>query len=76
MRVEKRFRIGDTFSIGAYLDIINLMGRSGYDITGNPGGYVDYSDPNNPTFERFGTYGDITGAYGNRVYKVSLRFTF
>ncbi len=76
MRVEKRFRIGDTFSIGAYLDIINLMGRSGYDITGNPGGYVDYSDPNNPTFDRFGTYGDITGAYGNRVYKVSLRFTF
>jgi hypothetical protein len=76
MRVEKRFRLGETFSIGAYLDIINLMGRSGYDITGNPGGYVDYSDPNNPTFERFGTYGDITGAYGNRVFKVSIRFTF
>jgi hypothetical protein len=76
MRVEKRFRVGETFSIGAYLDIINLMGRSGYDITGNPGGYVDYTDPNNPTFERFGTYGDITGAYGNRVYKVSVRFTF
>jgi hypothetical protein len=76
MRVEKRFRVGESFSIGAYLDIINLMGRSGYNITGNPGGYVDYSDPSNPTFERFGTYGDITGAYGNRVYKISLRFTF
>ena len=76
MRMEKRFRIGETFSIGAYLDIINLMGRSGLDITGNPGGYIDYTDPNNPTFERFGTYGNITGAYGNRVYKVSLRFTF
>ena len=76
MRVEKRFRVGETFSIGAYLDIINLMGRSGLDITGNPGGYVDYSDPDNPTFERFGTYGNITGAYGNRVFKVSLRFTF
>jgi hypothetical protein len=76
MRVEKRFRVGETFSIGAYLDIINLMGRSGYNITGNPGGYVDYTDPDNPTFERFGTYGNITGAYGNRVFKVSLRFTF
>jgi len=81
MRVEKRFRIGETFSIGAYLDIINLMGRSGYLIGNdqghaNPGGYVDYTDPNNPTFERFGTYGDIVQAYGNRVFKVSIRFTF
>jgi hypothetical protein len=76
LRVEKRFLIGETFSIGAYLDILNLMGRSGYNITSDPGGYVDYSDPDNPTFERFGTYGDITGAYGNRIYKVSIRFTF
>lgn len=76
LRVEKRFRFGERFSIGAYLDIINLMGRSGLDITSNPGGYLDYSDPANPTFSRFGTYGNITGAYGNRVYKVSLRFTF
>ncbi|MGD8540499.1 MAG: TonB-dependent receptor, partial [Candidatus Aminicenantes bacterium] len=81
MRVEKRFRIGETFSIGAYLDIINLMGRSGFDITGNPGGYVHYdyeNDPDHsePWFERYGTYGDISGAYGNRVYKISVRFTF
>jgi hypothetical protein len=76
MRVEKRFRIGETFSIGAYIDIINLMARSGFNITGNPGGYVHQEDPNNPYFERFGTYGNITGAYGQRVYKISLRFTF
>jgi hypothetical protein len=76
MRVEKRFRIGEIFSIGAYLDIINLMGRSGYDVTANPGGYLHYEDPDNPTFSRYGTYGDISNAYGNRVYKVSLRFTF
>jgi hypothetical protein len=76
IRVEKRFRIGERFSIGGYIDILNALGRSGYSITGNPGGYLNYSDPNNPTFERFGTYGDITGAYGNRTYKFSLRFTF
>lgn len=76
LRAEKRFRIGDVFTIGAYLDIINLMGRSGFNITANPGGYVDYSDPTSPTFERFGTYGDITNAFGNRVYKFSVRFTF
>jgi len=76
LRIEKRFPIGDFGTIGGYVDIINALGRSGYDITGNPGGYIDYSDPANPTFERFGTFGDITGAYGNRVFKVSLRFTF
>jgi hypothetical protein len=81
LRVEKRFSIGEAFTIGAYLDIINLMGRSGFLMGNNngfanPGGYVDYSDPNNPTFERFGSYGDIANAYGTRVFKVSLRFTF
>ncbi len=76
LRLEKRFRLGEIGTIGGYVDIINALGRSGYNITSNPGGYVDYSDPSNPTFERFGNYGDITGAYGNRVFKVSLRFTF
>jgi len=76
LRIEKRFPIGDFGTIGGYIDIMNALGRSGYEITGNPGGYVDYSDPANPTFERFGNFGDITGAYGNRVFKVSLRFTF
>jgi hypothetical protein len=76
LRIEKRFPLGDFGTLGGYVDIINALGRSGYDITGNPGGYIDYSDPANPTFERFGTFGDITGAYGNRVFKVSLRFTF
>jgi len=76
LRIEKRFPLGDFGTVGGYVDIINALGRSGLNITGNPGGYVDYSDPDNPTFERFGTYGDITGAYGNRVFKLSLRFTF
>jgi hypothetical protein len=76
MRVEKRFRFGQSFSIGGYIDIINLMGRSGYDVSSNMGGYLDYSDPENPTFERWGSYGDISEAYGVRTIKVSLRFTF
>jgi hypothetical protein len=76
MRVEKRFRFGDAFSVGAYVDIINLMGRSGYDVSSNMGGYLDYSDPANPTFEQWGSYGDISEAYGVRTIKVSFRFTF
>jgi len=81
LRIEKRFPIGDFGTIGGYVDIINALGRSGLNIASNPGGYVDYrgdrSDPAwEPTFTRFGTFGNITGAYGNRVFKVSLRFTF
>lgn len=76
LRLEKRFRIGETLSIGGYVDVINALGRSGYNVYSNPGGYIDYSDPNNPTFERFGNFGTITGAYGNRTIKFSLRFTF
>lgn len=76
LRIEKRFRFGDRFSVGGYVDIINALGRSGYTIESNPGGYLDYSDPSNPTFERYGGYGDVETAYGNRTIKVSFRFTF
>jgi len=76
LRLEKRFRLGENFTIGGYVDVLNALGRSGYSISSNPGGYIDYTDPNNPTFERFGNYGAVTGAFGNRVVKVSLRFTF
>jgi hypothetical protein len=76
LRLEKRFHLGDKFTIGGYLDILNALGRSGYYINSNPGGYLDYTDPNNPTFERYGNYGGIEDAYGTRIFKVSLRFTF
>jgi len=76
LRLEKRFRLAGSVTVGGYLDILNALGRSGYNISSNPGGYLDYSDPAHPTFERYGNYGDITGAFGNRIVKVSLRFTF
>jgi len=76
LRIEKRFPLGDFGTLGGYVDIINALGRSGYEISSDPGGYVDYSDPANPTFTRWGDYGNIDEAYGNRVFKVSIRFTF
>jgi hypothetical protein len=76
LRIEKRFPIGDFGTIGGYIDIINALGRSGYSITGDPGGYLHLEDPANPTFSNWTNYGDISGAYGNRVFKLSLRFTF
>jgi hypothetical protein len=76
LRLEKRFRIRESITIGAYLDIMNAFGRSGYSIGSNPGGYLDYWDPDNPVFERYGSYGSFTDAYGTRIFKVSLRLTF
>jgi hypothetical protein len=74
--VEKRFRISDSILLGAYIDILNAFGWSGFKVESDPGGYLDHSDPSNPTFKRYSSYGDITAAYGSRVVKVSLRLTF
>ncbi|MCJ7579413.1 MAG: TonB-dependent receptor [Candidatus Aminicenantes bacterium] len=78
IRVEKRFHLGEAFTLGGYIDILNALGRSGYGIASNPGGYIDYSAgwDQPPTFERYSSYGDVTSAYGNRTFKFSLRFTF
>lgn len=76
LRLEKRFRIRGNFYIGGYIDIMNALGSSGFEIYSNPGGYLDYSDPDNPTFTRYGSYGSLNSAYGTRIIKVSLRFTF
>ena len=79
IRLEKRIRVGDGFSIGGYVDILNALGSSGYGISANPGGYIDYNDLDSqgrPSFERYSTFGDVTGAYGKRIFKFSLRFMF
>jgi hypothetical protein len=76
LRLEKRFRVRENISIGAYIDVMNLFGNSGYQVESDPGGRLDYSDPENPTFRRLGTYGNIISAYGTRIIKVSLRLTF
>lgn len=78
IRIEKRFHVGKTFTVGGYIDILNALGRSGYGISSNSGGYIDYSAgwDQPPTFERYSTFGDVTSAYGNRTFKFSLRFTF
>jgi hypothetical protein len=76
LRVEKRFRISDSILLGGYIDILNAFGWSGYKIDSDPGGYLDYSDPENPVFKRYSNFGDITAAYGSRVVKISLRLTF
>ncbi|MBN1223105.1 MAG: TonB-dependent receptor, partial [Candidatus Aminicenantes bacterium] len=76
LRVEKIFRLKDSMTLGGYLDVLNLLGWSAYDIAADPGGYVDYRNPEKPVFSRYGNYGTISGAYGTRIFKLSLRFSF
>lgn len=76
LRLEKKFHLTGSISIGGYIDVINALGRSGYSISSNPGGYLNYRDPLNPVFSRYGSYGKYIGVYGKRVVKLSVRFTF
>ena len=74
-RLQKKFKLTDTLSLNAYLDVLNALGGSCYYINSNPGGYVDYRDPDNPTFERYGD--NISyGTYNNRVFKIGIHLYF
>jgi len=76
LRLEKKFSLTHSVSVGAYLDVLNVLGWNYVDVFADPGGYLDYRDPDNPKFTRYGNFGDISGAYGSRIVKVSLRVTF
>ncbi len=75
LRLQKRLTLTDVVSMNVYLDILNLLGGSSYYMTSNPGGYVDYRNPDNPTFERYGDYIKY-GFYNNRIFKVGIHIYF
>jgi len=75
LRLQKKFKLTDTISVQAHMDVLNALGGSPYYLTSNPGGYVDYRDPNNPTFERYGNYIHY-GMYNNRIFKIGLHLFF
>jgi hypothetical protein len=72
MRVEKTFNIGDFGRVGIFLDVLNVLGESWFDINQNPGGtlFPDGSFVQDPA------YGQHYGANGLRTFKLSARFTF
>jgi hypothetical protein len=75
MRLEKSFSFGDFAKLGLILDVFNLFGRSGYNISQNPNPYIyPYRDP--PEIRLDTDYGDITSAYGVRSIRFGVRFTF
>ncbi len=75
MRLEKTFNISDFGKLGLIMDIFNLFGRSGYNITGNPYPYI-YPSEDPPEIDLSSTYGDLTSAYGVRSIRFGVRFTF
>jgi len=76
LRIEKSFALGKATSISGYIDILNALGKSGYQIVSNSGGFLDYRDPDNPTYEKYVDYSNIYGPYTNRIIKFGLIFTF
>ncbi|MBD3413240.1 MAG: hypothetical protein GF421_02265 [Candidatus Aminicenantes bacterium] len=75
LRLQKNFWLSDALSVDAYLDVLNVLGGTSYFISTHPGGFIDYRDPDNPTFERYGDYVDF-GGFDNRLFKVGLRIHF
>lgn len=79
IRLEKKFRLSEGFSIGGYIDVLNALGSSGYSISTNPGGYLDYNNLDSqgrPGFERYSSFVKFSDAFGRRTFKLSLRFIF
>jgi outer membrane receptor protein involved in Fe transport len=71
-RVEKVFRFGNSYRLGLFVDVLNILGDSYYSVIENAGGRV-YA---NGTFQRWTNYGTVTSIQGIRVFKLSARFTF
>ena len=72
LRIEKIFNIGSSNRLGFFLDVLNVLGESWFEINQNPGGTIfpDGSYVPDPT------YGQHIAAYGLRTFKLSARFTF
>lgn len=72
MRVEKRFNLGKYGKISAALDVFNVLGFSSLSVYTNAGGYI-YPDG---SFQRYPYYGQILSAGGQRLIRVTLRYSF
>lgn len=75
-RLEKSFFVSGNLAVGGYVDILNVLGQSRLHVEANAGGFLDYSDPDNPVFQPYGNIGDIFDAEGTRTYRFSLRISF
>jgi len=79
LRIEKEFRLGDFGRLGAYMDVINLLGWSSVGVGRddvyqyNPSA-ENVSEPANVTLES--AYKLISSVSGIRTIKFSVRFSF
>ena len=79
IRLEKQFKIGERFTIGAYIDAFNLLGwkrlNVGTDdiLRYNPSA-ENVREPSGITLES--TYKKISSVVGTREFRFSLKFTF
>lgn len=76
LRVEKEFSFGRHGKLGLFVDLYNLLGRTEILITKNPGGTWKPADANT-TVGSFGPgWTGVTGATGQRICKLSIRYSF
>lgn len=78
LRVEKEFDLGKYGRIGVYVDAFNVMGFNRVFITQDVGGTWRPTEEGTDrgTFTPAGTYKQITGVEGTRMFKFSIRYSF
>ena len=75
LRLEKSFSLRRAGKLNLYVDVLNLAGRSGFNINENP--YPRLRFDRTPwEYELSSTYSDITSAYGVRSVRFGLRWSF
>jgi outer membrane receptor protein involved in Fe transport len=72
IRIEKIFNLNKYGKIRAALDIFNILGYSAVTVDTSAGGYI-FPDG---SFLRYPYYGDILSAGGQRLLRVTLRYSF
>ena len=72
LRIEKSFSIGSFGSLGLYVDVFNLFGRSGFSTIQDPQGRLYASGQ----YSLRSNYGDIISNFGVRSLRIGAKFKF
>jgi hypothetical protein len=78
LRIEKEFRLGQSGRLGAFVDVINVLGNKRRLISQNDGGFWFPEEENSDQGIRVLSpiYEKIASLSGARVFKLSLRLRF
>lgn len=75
LRLEKTLNLRRFAKLGFYLDIFNVLGRSGLNVNQDPAGSLRY-DQTTASYAPSSTFGQIISLYGVRSFRLGARVSF